>query len=249
MKIIKPLKRSVSPFVLAGDVPSRADATPFETALNELQNNLLTVLGPVTEEKPSTLKSLEDFNALPVYLREMAEAPANDAPKLAEICSAIVRFQETLNQKNLSEVINKAMTEFFLHKTEVFMVDHYDEEHCKKMGWAVDHKDVVLFAKERDVLIGSYFAPLADAQPGRFSEFISKWTETTNQDRLLHFLDFCAGSKNPTFEHYLLFSHPALGRILRDKTFLKSLFDQSNALLKKLKTPSWENATRAALGV
>lgn len=249
MKTIRPPKRSVSPFVLAGDVSPVADTTPFEAVLVELQNATLTALGPVTEEKPAALKSIEDFNALPGMLRDLAEAPANDAPKLADICTAVVRFQETLGQKGLADVVNKALSEFFLKKVEVFMVDHYDEEHCKKMGWAVDHKDIVLFAKERDLLIGTYFAPLADAQPGRFSEFVSKWIETPNQDRVLHFLDFCAGSKNPTFEHYLLFSHPALGRILRDKALLKSLFDKSNTLLKKVKSPTWEKETRTALGV
>lgn len=249
MKTIKPLKRSVSPFVLAGDVTPANDLTPFETALLELQNASLSALGPVTEEKPTAIKAIEDFNALPGMLRDLAEAPANDAPKLSELCAAVVRFQETLQKKGLAEAVDRALAEFFLKKIELFMVDHYDEEHCKKMGWAVSHKDIVLFAKERDVLIGSYFAPLADAKPGRFSEFVSKWIESPNQDRLLHFLDFCAGSKNPTFEHYLLFSHPALGRILRDKSLLKSLFDKTSTLLKKVKSPTWEKETKTALGL
>ena len=76
---------------------------------------------------------------------------------------------------------------------------------------------------ERDQLVGGFFAPINDRQPGRLSSFVTAWTETDNLDRLLHFIDFCRGAKNPTFEHYLLFAHPALDRVVSNKSQMRAI--------------------------
>jgi len=242
MKTIRPPKRSVSPFTLAGEggfvLP---DTTPLETTLLTLENQLFPIFGSPHENIPKGFKTFDDLVFLPRAIRRISEAPANDAPLLLSLCHNLVHFRETVEQKGLLDTIEAAMKELFLQKVQLFMVDHYNEVNGPK--------DIVLFSKERDILIGNYFVPMAEAHPGRFSELMSSWMETENPDQLLHFLDFFAGSKNPTFEHYLLFTHPALGRILRDKLLLKSLFEKSAVLLKKITSPTWEKATRAALGV
>jgi hypothetical protein len=242
MKTIRPVKRSVSPFVLSGDFPSQDPvSSPLEHALNVLQNALTPHVGLPKEPYPIQLKAFEDLVYLPSVLRAVADAPANDAPQLLNACQTIVRFRQTIHEKGLTEAIHNVMKEIFFLKVQLFMIDHYDDENGPR--------DIILFSKERDLLIGNYFAPMADDKPGLFSEFVATWTETENKDPLLHFLDFCGESKNPTFEWYLLFSHPALARVIRDKHMLKSLFDKAAPLLKKLASSSWEKQTRATLGL
>lgn len=247
MKPTRPAKRSVSPFVsqdlsLTGTVPVLDAWTALHGAIN-------SQFGPAEGKPPKTLKTIEDLRYLPSLINQIAESPANDAPELSDLCHFLTTFQEQLDHFHLTDPVWAAFRQLFELKTEVFLIDHHDKEHCEKMGWPDDHRDMVLFAKERDLLVGRFFAPLTESQPGKFSEFINQWADSSNPDRILHFLDFSAGSKNPTFEHYLLFTHPALSRLTRDKVHLKCLFEKAEPILKKLSSPTWEKEIRAALGV
>ncbi len=249
MKPIRPPKRSVSP--LAGLVPlpaSLEEESSLEQSVSDLENSVAS-LGNPADPAPKALKIPEDLRFLPAFIRKIADAPANDAPELSDVCHFLLLFQGFIEEKKWTAQIDRVMLALFNHKTDLFLIDHQDKEHCEKMGLQADHRDSVLFSRERDILVGRYFAPAAELQPGKFSEFIARWVESNNIDRLLHFLDFCAGSKNPTFEHYLLFTHPALARIVRDKNQLRGLFDKVQPLLKKLSSPTWEKDVRAALGV
>jgi hypothetical protein len=240
VKNLRPLKRSVSPFGTAPELSS----DPFQILADAVAAHW-----PLTEfTKKTSFHSLEDAGALPSTLNAILEAPANDAPVLYDVCSFLVRFRETFEANALSAPLHDAMQQVFDRKTELFMVDHFTKEQCEKMEWADEFRDVVLFAKERDALVGRYFAPVNETQPGRFSAFANRWAETKNPDRALHFLDFCAGAKDPTFEHYLLFAHPALARVVENKAQLRALFDVAAPVLPKLTSPTWEPRIRAALG-
>jgi hypothetical protein len=238
---LRPQKRSVSPFGTAPDLSSH----PFQPLIEAIEPQW-----PIVEwDKQTSFHSLEDAGALPSALGVILEAPANDAPVLYDVCSFLVRFRETFEAKALGAPLHAAMQMIFDRKTELFMVDHFTKEQCEKMGWPDESRDVVLFAKERDALVGRYFAPVNDTQPGRFSAFVNRWSETKNPDQALHFLDFCAGAKNPTFEHYLLFAHPGLARVVENKAQLRSLFDVAAPALPKLTSPTWQPRVRAALGL
>ena len=181
--------------------------------------------------------SFEPAHFLPGMIEKVSLAPANDAPSLDGLIQSILKFRETLQAENLSSEIFEAMVGLFERKTELFMIDHNDGQ------------DFVLFAKERDALAGRFFAPFTETQPGLFSEFVTRWIDTDSPDRILHFLDFCSGSKNPTFEHYLLFTHPALTRVLGNKGQLRALLEKAQPLLGKLSSPTWEHNIRAALTI
>ncbi|MBS1983059.1 MAG: hypothetical protein JST16_02710 [Bdellovibrionales bacterium] len=241
MKTLRPQKRSVSPFGTSPEILSDS----FQALAQMIQTHW-----PLVElTKKTSFHALEDVGALPAVLNFIVEAPANDAPILFDVCSFLVRFRETFDAKGLSESLHEAMQYVFDQKTELFMVDHFSKEQCEKMGWTDEFRDVVLFAKERDALVGRYFAPVNELQPGRFSAFINRWAETKNPDRALHFLDFCAGSKNPTFEHYLLFAHPALARVVSNKSQLKTLFEVAAPVISKLTSPTWQPQVTAALSL
>ncbi len=241
MKTLRPQKRSVSPF---GTAP-KLSSDPFDALVNAVEARW-----PLIEfEKKISFRSLEDAGALPGVLNFILDAPANDAPVLYDVCSFLVRFRETFDAKGLSEPLHAAMQQVFDRKTELFMVDHFSKEQCEKMEWTDEFRDVVLFAKERDALVGRYFAPVNETQPGRFSAFVNRWAETKNPDQALHFLDFCAGAKNPTFEHYLLFAHPALARVVSNKNQLRALFEMAAPVLPKLTSPTWQPRIRATLGL
>lgn len=226
MRTIRPQKRSVSPF----------GAFAAETAADPILD---------LREKASTH---DDLKHLPALIGKIAAAPANDAPELDGLIQFTLRHRETLTDRGLITPLFEAMQSLFEKKTELFMIDHHDRAHCERMGWTEQYKDVVLFARERDALAGRFFAPFTEAQPGLFSEFVTRWMESANPDRLLHFIDFCSGSKNPTFEHYLLFTHPALARVISNKGHLRGLFEKAQPLLAKLSSPTWEHDVRAALG-
>ena len=241
MKTLRPQKRSVSPFGTAPEFSSSA----FQPLIDAIEPHW-----PLLEfDKKTSFHSLEDAGALPAILNFILDAPANDAPVLYDVCSFLVRFRETFESKSLSAALHDAMQQVFDRKTELFMVDHFTKEQCEKMGWTDESRDVVLFAKERDALVGRYFAPVNETQPGRFSAFVNRWAETKNPDQALHFLDFCAGARNPTFEHYLLFAHPALARVVSNKAQLRALFDVAAPVLPKLTSPTWQPRIRAALGL
>ena len=236
----KPQRRSVSPF----------GSFSVETApLADLAEAFQPVFGVPEGKPPKELSTEEDLIHLPRTLAKILEAPANDAPQLSGVCHYVRRFAPKLNEKGLLELVRSAFQEIFDRKTELFLVDHLDKEQCEKLGLALEYKDAVLFAKERDILIGEFFAPLTESQPGAFSEFVTNWIETEISDRALHFLDFAAGSRNPTFEYFLLFSHPALARVVNNKALLRSLFDRGRPVLAKLSSPAWEKDRRTALGV
>jgi hypothetical protein len=234
-------KRSVSPF---GTGPNmEADAfTPLAEAIRD-------AFGPAPEEPVRKFTSSAHIPAVPARVRKAAQAPANDVPWLDEFCAYLVRMRPEFEEKGAARALWEGMERLFERKTELFLVDHLDREQCQKLGWADDHKDLVLFARERDILVGRFFAGWTEREPGDFSAFIHRWTDSPNPDRILHLLDFCAGSKNPTFEHYLLFTHPALARWVGNKTQLRALFDRVRPVLAKLKSPTWEKDVRHALGV
>lgn len=236
-----PPKRSVSPF---GTAPEAAvDAfSPFEDAV-------LAAFGPPSEEKVWKFSTVAHLPAVPARIRRAAAAPANDLPWLDDFCAYLVRMRPEFEEKKTAPALWDAMERLFDRKTELFLVDHLDKEHCEKMGLPDDHRDVVLFARERDTLAARFFAAWTDREPGAFGEFIRAWTDSDNPDRILHFLDFCAGAKNPTFEHYLLFTHPVLERWVSNKAQLRALLTRVRPVLQKMKSPSWENDLRRSLGL
>lgn len=234
-------KRSVSPFGTAPDV----EVDEFSPLAGAIQG----AFGAPPEERIRKFSLTAHIPGIPAQIRRAADAPANDVPWLDEFCTYLVRMRRDLQDKQVSNSVWDAMELLFDRKTELFLVDHLDREHCQKLGLADDHRDVVLFARERDTLVGRFFAGWTDKEPGEFSAFVHRWTDSTNPDRILHFLDFCTGSNNPTFEHYLLFSHPALDRWVSNKAQLRSLFQRVQPVLAKLKSPTWENDTRSRLGL
>lgn len=234
-------KRSVSPFGTAPDIEGD-DFSPLAGAI-------AAAFGPPPDERARKFSLAAHIPAVPSQIRRAAEAPANDVPWLDEFCAYLVRMRPEFEDKNVAGAVWEALEILFNRKTELFLVDHLDRDHCQKLGLADDHRDMVLFARERDTLVGRFFAGWTDRQPGEFSAFVHRWTDSTNPDRILHFLDFCSGSNNPTFEHYLLFSHPALDRWVSNKAQLRTLLNRVQPVLSKLKSPTWENDTRARLGL
>lgn len=234
-------RRSVSPF----GTPPDAEQDEF----SPLTQAVADAFGPPPEDSIRKFTAAAHIPAIPEKIRKAARAPANDIPWLDDFCSYLVRMRPDFEEKKVAPVVWQAMERLFARKTELFLVDHLDRAHCEKMGWADDHRDLVLFARERDVLVGRFFAGWTEREPGAFSEFVNRWAESENPDRVLHFLDFCAGSKDPTFEHYLLFSHPALDRWASNKSQLRGLFSRVKSVVAKLKSPSWETDRRTALGL
>jgi len=238
MKSLRPLKRSTSPFgVLATD----------EDPLKDLRQAFGQVFQSKNEGHPEKLQVWDEARFVPDWIDLIRRAPANDATQLEPLCHYLVRYKRELGEHSLEDATHNAMQQIFELKTDFFLVDHHDKESCEKLGWEDDHRDIVLFAKERDMLVGHFFSPFNKENPGRFSGFIESWIGSDSPDRLLHFLDFWSGGKKPTFEHHLLFTHPPLARLLTDKHLLRSLFDKAAPLLKKLSSPTWEADLRTAL--
>jgi hypothetical protein len=240
MKPPRPAKRSVSPFGLM--------EAPVD-AVTDLTDLYLRVLGQPEGKPPARLSAGADAVYLPAMFRRIWDAPANDAPELDDVIQFLVQHRPYLEEKSLHAPTYDFMRRLFELKTDMFLIDHHDREHCEKVGWAGDHRDIVLFSRERDALVGRYFAVITEREPGLLSEFIHSWVESDRPDALLHFLDFTAGSANPTFEHYLLFAHPALHRVVGNKALLRGLFDQTKSVLARLSSPTWEKDVRAALSI
>jgi len=234
-------KRSVSPFGTAPDAESD-DFTAFAALIADK-------FGPPPDAPVRKFTAAAHIPAVPQRIRRAALAPANDLPWLDDFCAYLVRLRPDFEEKDAARALWDAMERLFDMKTELFLVDHLDKEHCQKIGLAGDHKDLVLFARERDTLVGRFFAGWTEREPGEFSAFIHRWTDSENPDRILHFLDFCAGSNNPTFDHYLLFSHPALDRWISNKAQLRALINRVRPVLAKLKSPTWERDVRSALKI
>lgn len=226
-----------------------APVAVVDNPLAALRSSVEAAFGTTDQKKPKQLKSVDDAVFLPRLIEKIADAPANDAPDLDNLSQFLLLFRETWREKNLDAVFYDAMRAVFDKKTELFLIDHQTKEHCEKMGWNDPYRDLVLFSKERDALVGRFFAPATEQSPGQFSEFVNAWAASENPDRLLHLLDFCAGSKRPTFEHYLLFSHPALNRVVSNKSLLRELLEKAQPVIVKLTSPTWENDVRTALGV
>jgi|GEM_PF-4072375 len=239
MKTLRPLKRSVSPF----------GAPPADVGLFQEVKDAFSFIfsSPESPASPFVLEHWNDASSLPVLIEKLAEAPANDAPQLGAVCEYAVGYWYQFEEKKLAEVLYASFLKLFGRKTELFLVDYHDKAQCEKMEWEDEHRDVVLFAKERDILIERFFAPLSEKDPNLFSEFIQMWIETDNLDRILHFLDFSARSKNPSLDCQILFTQPVLRDILRNKALLRSLFEKAKPLLEKLSSPTWETNTRHAL--
>lgn len=236
MATLRPPRRSASPF--GGPPPG---LSPFD----EFRRLFSSAFGD--PDPKADLNALTHAAAFPRVYQKVYDAPANDAPGLASLGDFLLRHKLELEEKGLLDAADQAMERLFDHKTEVFLVDHLDKTACEKMGWPEEYRNSVLFAKERDLLIGGYFAPAFESNPGRFSQFITRWVESDNPDRLLHWFDFAMGSKHPTFEHYLLFTHPALSRVLRNKAQMKTMFQKARPVLAKLSTPTWEADVRKTL--
>ena len=209
LKTSKTPRRSVSPFGFYE--PAEDPFLSFKQALHPFSN----------------------LSHLPAAIEKLYSATANDAPRLEKVCNELIDLRPELEKNGLVEILFDAMSQVFDKKTESFYLDLHTPEQCEKMGEHTSHAEVVLFAKERDTLVGRFVEPYTDQNPGRFSEFINTWVETDNRDRLLHFLDFCRGKKDPTFEHYLLFAHPSLSRVVGNKMLMKNLLHKTEPLLKK----------------
>jgi hypothetical protein len=210
------------------------------------------------------LTSVAQAPFIPLFLKKTHDAPANDAPWLPEFCRLLVEMRPSFEENKAAAAVYAAMETIFDRKSELFLVDHHvvtEEESLAaqesqagmKPGGqppaAGDTVDNVLLSRERDTLVGGFFAPWTEREPGEFSAFVDRWAGSENPDRVLHFLDFCAGSRNPTFEYYLLFTHPALARWSSSKSQLRGLFDRVAPMLPKLKSPTWEPAVRKLLSI
>jgi hypothetical protein len=223
MKQPRPPKRSVSPFGLSPAAPD---------PLADLKEAFARAY-PNADASRRKLRTIDDLPAVPAVIEKVLDSPANDAPELDDLCAFLAGQRITLEAKGLQAAVFAAMELVFDAKTDLFLID----------------RQTILFAKERDSVVGRYFAPVTEREPGAFSHLINRWVESENPDRVLHFLDFAAGSANPTFDHYLLFSHPALNRVVVNKAQLRSLFDRAKPVLAKLSSPSWESDVRKALGI
>ena len=239
MKPERKTRRSVSPF---GTVP------PTDGPFDALRRRLEAAFGNESDpsETNAPLSRSEDVVRLPGLLNRLADAPAGAAGDIAAVSGFLVRNAGAFRERGLFDALHDAMGTLFEMKTDQFLIDRYGKEQCEKMGWPDEERDVVLFAADRDALVGSYFAPVTASAPGLFSEFVSKWIAAESPARRLHFLDFCLGSKSPTFEHYLVFSHPALSRAVSDRELLRSLLDRSAPLLARLPANRWEERVRSA---
>ena len=233
-------KRSVSPF---GTAPEAEDP------LFELKSAFKRVFQDTPSAVSKGLQIWNDGRLVPDFVENIREAPANNAPELGNLCDYLVKYRTRIEEEGLASVTQQAMEDLFFLKTSLFLIDHHPKEECEKLEWNVPYKDFVLFAKERDILIGRFFVPFAEHQPGQFSAFLSKWAESKESDSLLHLIDFCAGHKNPTLDHFLVFSDPSLRRLLSDRMRLRSLMDKCRPLLQKLSSPTWEKDVRKSLGL
>lgn len=218
-------------------------------AYSPLEDAIAAAFGPPPQEKVKKFSAALHIPAVPARIRRAAEAPANDLPWLDEFCAYLVRMRPDFEEKKVAPLVWDGMERLFERKTELFLVDHLNKEQCEKAGLPDDHRDMVLFSRERDTLVARFFAAWTDREPGAFSEFIRSWTDSENPDQILHFLDFCAGAKNPTFEHYLLFTHPVLERWVSNKAQLRGLLTRIRPVVQKMKSPSWEADLRSALGL
>ncbi|MCB4756297.1 MAG: hypothetical protein LHV69_04580 [Elusimicrobia bacterium] len=238
MKTARPPRRSVSPFGLKSPEPD-----PFEGFRESLER----LAPPEEDAAPLSLASFADVGHLPAVLKGIWDSPANDSPQLKPVCEFLLRYNVDIGDHGLFEAVYLSMEEVFRRKTDLFLIDHHDEEYCQRMGWPETYRDDVLFARERDLLVGFYFAPVTRNSPGRFSEFVRRWVGTTSFDRLLHFFDFCKNAQDPTSDHFLLFTHPAFARLLRDRALLRGLFENARRVIKRVGSPTWEADIRKAL--
>jgi len=225
MRILRPLKRSVSPFGFKDP-----EQDPFFGLQDALDKAYPDKPDPTSD---SELISLDDIRSIPKVIKKIQDAAANDAFQLEPLCQFLISHKIELEAKNLTDVIFEFMKQLFESKTGVFLLD----------------QNIVLFSKERDALVGRYFGPICENRIGSFSGLIDEWVSTDNPDRLLHFIDFLAGSKNRDLDHHLIFTHSVLRRILADKDQLRSFLDQAKPLLVRLSSPAWEKSVSKQLNI
>lgn len=227
MKLHKSLRRSVSPF---GDGPAQIE-NPWAPLQEAFQASW-----PIPEGKvPNKIKTIEDLAFVPAFLKKVFEAPANDAPELNDFCESLRRFQPQLEEKGLWQELMPWMKEMFVRKTSLFLMDPNHD---------------VLFSKERDILLGSFFGPVLQDRQEEFAEFIKEWEDSEDMDRTLHFLDFLKGGKSPTLEHQMLLTHPVFVALLADKEHLKGIYDRTAQVRAKWEEEHpWETHTQQVLGV
>ncbi len=222
MRKLKARRRSVSPF---GTIVESND-----DSLHQLKEMLQDKWGPPTT--PLKLDVLEHSSNLGHFFDEALHSSSSDVNKLDRLCQFLVRFQNDHKKSGVFDELFSAMESVFNSKTEDFLIS-----------------DSVLNSKERDLLIGRYFIPVTETTPGQFSGFLSRWIETSRLDRILHFLDFCKGSTNPTFEYFLVFSNPSFHRVLSNKLLLRGLLVKADPLIKKCPNPNWEKDVCSSLNI
>ena len=240
MKQPRQRKRSVSPFGIIPEEPG-----PFQYLFDAFA---VVFPGEINEEE-CPMETWVDGARIPMAIENVAEAAANAATDMENLCQFLVKYWTEFEEKGLSDILFQAMTQLFGKKTDLFLVDHHNQESCEKLEWPEDHRDIVLFSKERDYLLYRFFAPVTEKKPGLFSAFVSQWMESTVPDRLLHFVDFCVGSKNPTLDHHLLFTHPALSRVVTNKSELRALLENAQPFLSRFSSPTLENDVRQSLSL
>jgi hypothetical protein len=242
LKTTKVTRRSVSPFGTVEEI----EVNPFQ----DLESAFDQAFADFTlNPDKKVLTSISDARSVPVLIKKAALAASNDASYLTDVCAYLLAQKVSFKAKEVWSPLVEAFRHLFEIKTTAFLVTHYDQETCAKMGWGVESKDEVLFSRERDIIVGKFFGPATEAAPGIFSEFVNQWMESPHADRILHFLDFLSGSKNPTLDHYLLFTHPTLQRILRDKAQVRSLYHQVEGIIKKISSPTWAPTLQKNLGL
>lgn len=234
----RPAKRSVSPF---GFVPPPPD--PLEA----IKRSYRAAFGEPPAAPPAVLKTSDDAAAVPSLVERWERDPGSGSA--ANLFDFLVKQKRVLEEKGVAEGTYDALARIFKDRIAVFLVDHFDREACEKRGWPDAHRDVVLFGRERDVFVARYLAPWNESAPGRLSEFVTSWSNDPSPDRALHLVDFCAGAKNPTFDHYLLFSNPAFGRIVEQKRTMAALLERGRPVLARLGSPTWERDTRKTFGL
>jgi hypothetical protein len=197
--------------------PARRSASPFGFVEAPVTNPIEDII-PV-------LKSTLGSPGVEVagLISRAAASPAYETKDVSLLCQKLSLLQPAILKAKISADVFAAMEHLFQVKVDDFLI-----------------AETVLFAKERDMLIGRYFVPVTDESPGLLSGFLSRWIESEQLNRLLHFFDFCKGANDPTFEYFLVFSTPAFHRVLSNKQLMRDLWQRVELVADKLPHPEWK---------
>lgn len=239
MKSSRPVRRSVSPFGTVAVLP----VDPYSILKIKLLEKF-----PEVQGKPA-LHQFSDLAHLPHFLDIATQSVSHDKIGLEQICEFLVQFRNEIFEAGLLDDVFAALEVVFYSKVDDFLITHYDQTACEKMGWSDVSRDVIINSRERDMMVGRFFIPFTEPSPGQFSSFLSRWIQSERPDVLLHFLDFCRGSNNPTFEYFLAFSDPGFHRILTNKPLLRGIFNKGKILLSRISSPTWEVNVRTSLSL